>query len=69
MVIARRLLGQAAEEAHDARDVEALLTLGHRAAEDQILDLSGFTLREPWSQQPADHLARELVRAGARASP
>ncbi len=60
MVMRRGLLRQPAEEPGRPRDVEALLALGHRAAEDDVVDDLGLHLRDA-REQPANDLARELV--------
>ena len=57
------MLGQAAEEAGDARDVEALLAFGHRAAEHDVLDEVGRDARVA-GHQASDHLPGHLVGAG-----
>ena len=57
-----RLLRQATEERRDARDVQPLLTLGHRAAEYDVLDLADLGFRVA-RQEPADDLTREIVRS------
>ena len=67
MVMRARLIGQPAEEAGDARDVEPLLALGHGAAEDEILDVRRLDLRDA-REERRDDLARELVRTASRAS-
>jgi hypothetical protein len=65
---ARGGLGEASEEAHHAGHVEALLAFGHRAPEDEIVDLLGVELRN-LGHQGADHLTREVVGAGEGEGP
>ncbi len=57
-----RLFGEPRQEARDARDVQALLALGHRATEDQVLDHLGLHVGDT-REQRGDDFARELVGA------
>ena len=59
IVCAGHLLAEIGEQRDQARDVEALLALGHRAAEDDVVDLA-LGLRHA-RQQAADHVGGELV--------
>ena len=56
--------GHACPQARNARDVQPLLGLRHRAPENDILDLGGFDPRRP-AQRFGDHRRGELVRPGA----
>ena len=63
MVIAGTLDGQPGAERGDARDVQALLRLGHGAAEDDVVDLFGLD-RRPRAERFAITSCAE--RVGAR---
>jgi hypothetical protein len=65
MAIAWRPDREPAEQAREARHVEALLALGHRAAEHEVLDVGGLELRHA-REQPLQHIAHQLVGALVR---
>ena len=67
MVCAGVSTAEVREQRDEARDVEALLALGHRAAEDDVLDLPGSTCGTRASSA-ADHLARRARRGASCAS-
>ena len=58
----RRVDRNAGAQARDARDVQPLLGLRHRASEDHVVDVRGLEGRHT-TQRLADHGRRHLVRA------
>jgi hypothetical protein len=56
----RRAHWHARAQARDARDVEALLGLGHRASEDDVLDIGGLHPRRA-AKRLADDGRRHFI--------
>ncbi len=68
MVCALDSTGKPPRRPTGARDVQALLALGHRAAEHELLDLGRLHARDA-REQAGDDLAGQLVRTGLGQGP